>query len=101
MVSNLSQAEEASAGELSNMVLHNSEEGARRLDWFREQRSEIGKEGVEEGSVEDDVNDNDGAEEGAKETPCEEETENEPMDQGYEGDSVRNCDEESDSTALP
>ena len=73
MVSDLSQAEEASARELSNMVPHDSDEGARRLDWFREQRSESG---MEESGTEDNVDDNDGAEE----TSHEEEAGDEPMD---------------------
>ena len=36
-VSDLSQVEEASARELSNMVLHDSDEGVRRLDQFGKQ----------------------------------------------------------------
>ena len=85
MVSDLSQAEEASARELSNMVPHNSDNGARRLDQFMEQRS---KSGVEESGAEDNINDNDGAEEGTKETPHEEETRGEPMDQGYQESQI-------------
>ena len=52
MVTDLSQAEEAPARELSNMVLHDWDEGAMRLDWFGEQRSKSGEE--------DNINDNDG-----------------------------------------
>ena len=92
-VSDLSQVKEASARELSNMVPHNSDEGARRLNWFGKQRS---KSGVEESGAEDNVDDNDGDEEGLKETPHKEETRGEPMDQGYEEDSDRN--KESGST---
>ena len=82
-VSDLSQVEEASDRELSNMVLHDLDEGARRLDWFGKQRSESG---MEESSTEDNVDDNNGA----KETSHEDETGDEPMDQVYEGDSDRN-----------
>ena len=76
------------------MVLHDSDEGARRLDRFREQRS---KSGMEESGA-GDINDNDGTEEGTGETPYEEETRGEPIDQGYEGNSNRNSDKESGST---
>ena len=54
--------------------------------------------GVEENGTKDNVGDNNDTEEGAEETPHEEETGGEPMDQGYEGDSDRNSDEESGST---
>ena len=40
--SDLSQVEEALARELSNMVLHNSDDGVRRFDQFGEQGSESG-----------------------------------------------------------
>ena len=86
MVSDLSQVEEVSARELNNMVPHDSDEGARRLDWFGKQRSESGEEGMEDSGVEDNVDDNDGAKEGTEEAPHKEETKDEPMDQGYEGD---------------
>ena len=100
MVSDLSQVEETSARELSNMVQYYLDDGVRRLDQFRKQRSKSGKEGMEESGAEDNVDDNDGTEEGAEEAPCEEETGNESMDQGYEGDSDKNSDEESDSTDI-
>ena len=87
MVSDMSQAEEASARELSNMVPHNLDKGTRRLDWFGKQRSQSS---AEESSTKDNVDDNDGTEEGAEETSHEEEAGDEPMDQGYEGDSDRN-----------
>ena len=47
MASDLSQAEEASTRELSNMVLHDTIEGAWRLDRFGEQRSKSGDGGAE------------------------------------------------------
>ena len=73
----LSQAEEASTRELSNMVLLDFAEEAQRLDQFGEQRSKSGGES--------------GTEECPMEVPHKER-----MDQGYEGDS----DEEgSDSTS--
>ena len=98
MVSDLSQAEEASARGPSNMVPHDFDAGMRRLDGFGEQRSESGEEGTEESGTEDSISDDDGAGEGAKEAPHEaEETEDEPIDQGYDGDSDRNSNEESDS----
>ena len=52
MAGDLSQAEEASARELSNMVPHDSAEGVQRLDRFGEERSESGKEGTEESDTE-------------------------------------------------
>ena len=72
----LSQAEEASTRELSNMVLLDSANKAQRLDQFGEQRSKSGGES--------------GTEECPAEAPHEEH-----MDQGYEGDSDE---ERSDST---
>ena len=72
MAGDLSQAEDASARELSNMVPHDSTEGVRRLDRLREQRSESGKEGAEESD----------AEECTAEAPHEEH-----MDHGYKGGS--------------
>ena len=76
MAEDLSQAEEASARELSNMVPLDSTKEAQRLDWFWELRSESGGES--------------GMEECSAEAPCKEH-----MDQGYEGDSDV---ERSDST---
>ena len=77
MAEDLSQAEEASTRELSNMVLLDSAKEAQRLDRFGEQRSESRGES--------------GAKECPTEAPCEE-----CMDQGYKGGS----DEEgSDSTS--
>ena len=72
MVSDLSQVEEASARELSNMVLHNLDAGVRRLDQFREQRSKSVEEGAEKSGAKDNINDNDGTKEGTEEAPCEE-----------------------------
>ena len=80
MAGDLSQPEEASTRELSNMVPHDSTEGVQRLDRFGEQRSENGKEGVE-GSD---------AKESTTEASCEE-----CMDQGYKGSSDE---DEGDST---
>ena len=84
MASDLSQAEEASARELSNMVLHEITEGAQRLDRFREQRSS-GEECAEESDTE----------ESATEAPHDEPGD-ERMDQDDEGGF--DGDEESDGT---
>ena len=78
--SDLLQAKEASAREQSNMVLHDTTEGAQRLDRFGEQRSKGGDRGTE-GSD---------AEESTMEAPHEK-----CMDQGYEGGSEQ---DKSDST---
>ena len=76
MAEDLSQAEDTSAREISNMVPLDSANEAQRLDRFGEQRSESG--GASD------------AEEFPTEAPHEE-----CMDQGYEGDSDE---ERSDST---
>ena len=80
MASDLLQAEEASARELSNMVLHDTIEGMQGLDWFGEQRSEGGDGGAEGSDTE----------ESTREAPHEEH-----MDQGYEGGPDK---DESNST---
>ena len=53
MASDLSQVEEASAKELSNMVPHDTIEGVQRLDRFREQRSKSGDGGMEGSDAEE------------------------------------------------
>ena len=51
--SDLSQAEEASTRELSNMVPHDTIEGAQRLNRVGEQRNESGNGGVEGSDAEE------------------------------------------------